>query len=108
MIRDEVLVKVRWIGATFQATVQGQPQPIFWAFPKYVQALMTTLTRPGAPLDVVARYRESLAALPGFNSARTRSDARPATNFSEISETEIRTLVNESNKVVEAWRRAVS
>jgi hypothetical protein len=61
------VVQPRSAGATFQADVGGQLQPIFWAFPRYVQALMSTLTRRGVPADVLTSYRSSLASLSGFD-----------------------------------------
>jgi hypothetical protein len=102
------IVQPRTAGATFQADVSGQLQPIFWAFRNRVQALMSTLQRRGVAAEVVARYRSALAALPGVDSKSMMSDARPATVFSGISEAEIRNFVSESAKVVEEWKRAAA
>jgi hypothetical protein len=95
-------------GASFQADVGGQLQPIFWAFPRYVQPLMTTLIRRGVPPDVLTSYRTALASLPGFDQRRIMSDARPTIDLSGISEAEIRSFVIESAKLVEAWRKALA
>jgi len=102
------VVQPRRAGASFQADIGDQPQPIFWAFPRYVQALMKALDRRGVPPDVLAGYRSSLASLSGFDPRRIMSDARPATDFSRISEVEIRGFVMESDKLVQAWRKAVA
>jgi hypothetical protein len=94
------------VGASFQADVGGRLQPVFWAFPRYIKALMSTLIRRGVPPDVVNKYRLALASLPGFDQRHMMSDARPQTDLSRLSEAEIRSFVMESDKVVEAWRKA--
>jgi hypothetical protein len=102
------LVQPASAGASFKADINEQLQPIFWAFPRYVQALMSPLTQRGVPPELLARYRSALASLPGFDKRRMMSDAKPPTELSRISEAEIRGFIMESDKLVDGWRKAVS
>ena len=67
---------------------------------------MKAFAKRGVPPDVVTAYRSALASLLGFDQRRLMSDPKPTTDLSKISEAEIRGFVMESNKVVEAWRKA--
>jgi hypothetical protein len=92
-------------GASFKADINGRSQPIFWAFPTYLQAIMSVLNNRGVPPVVLESYRSALATIPGFDKKRMLSDAKPPTNMDQLSEVEIRTFVAESDRLVHAWRK---
>ncbi len=102
------VVQARSAGASFLADINGNSQPIFWAFPDYLQPVMDVLASRKVPSAALATYRSALATLPGFNKTRMLSDARPPTGLSKLSEAEIRAFVAESDKLVNAWRVVVS
>jgi hypothetical protein len=100
------IVKPASAGASFKADIKGVAEPIFWAFVTHISAIMGVLVERGAPADLVASYRSALAQLPGADGKRLISDARPRIDLTKITETEIRLFIDESNKLVQAWRAA--
>lgn len=93
-------------GASFKADINGHPQPIFWAFPSYLQPVMSVMTSRGAPATALADYRTTLSELPGFDAKRITNDAKPPVDLAEISETEVRKFIAASDKLAKEWKTA--
>jgi hypothetical protein len=93
-------------GASFKAEINGSEQPIFWAFPTYLQPVLGGLNKRGIPPSLLASYREALAAIPGFDKKRMMSDYRPTIELSSVSVAEIQSFIKASGNLVQGWRGA--
>lgn len=106
--QDGYFVKPGRVGASFQAKILERFRPIFWAFPDYLQNTFGDLAKSGAPDDILNKYRQQVAELPGFNSADVLSKALPTTKFANVSEETIRKFINFSQQLVNSWRSSLS
>lgn len=98
------LIKPGTVGASFQARIGEKYRPIFWAYPENVQNAFSELSKYGLPQDVLTKYRQAVADLPGFNKPDVLSKAQPISKFSSVSEDSIRKFVAISEQLVIEWR----
>jgi hypothetical protein len=101
---EDNAVKPGTVGASFQAQILGRAQPIFWAFPDFLQNNLSDLSKRGAPEGAVTIYRQKVASLAGFNREDIQNRSQPVTKFSKLSESAVRAFIVETQTLVEAWR----
>src|SRR5262249_35503268 len=70
-------VKPGTVGASFQAQIGSRPQPIFWAYPDYLQNAFSDIMKREAPSGEFERYRQSVAKIPGFNGNDILAKSQP-------------------------------
>lgn len=94
-------------GASFRASVGAEPQTIFWAFPDCLQGQFKMLLDNEAPPKGVQAFRSAASQLHGFDQDRFMHDSAPKAKFASLTDSEIRKFLEESERMVQAWREAL-
>jgi len=94
-------------GASLRARVGPNPQTVFWVFSDCLQGQFKMLLDNGAPPERVQAFRTAVSQLQGFDHDRFMHDPAPIANFESLTASEIKTFVQESDKMVQLWREAI-
>ena len=92
------------VGAAFRADIGGQMQSMFWASRGDLQGAFSVLLKNGAPPEHVQNFRVAVSRLRGFEPAKFLNDSQPITKFANLSKSEVRRFVEESDRMVRLWR----
>jgi hypothetical protein len=100
-------VKPGQVGVAFKAEVGGSMQSIFWASRGDLQGAFSVLSKNKAPAESVKAFRTAVASLPGFDRSKFLRDSQPIAKMAGLTEMEIRQFVQESDKLIQAWRNSI-
>jgi len=95
-------------GASFKAEIQGRMQPIFWAFPTYLQAAFSELSRRAAPESAITEFRNAAAVCKGFDPAKATTAAQPIAKLTDLTGADVKRFVDAATVLVQRWREETS
>jgi hypothetical protein len=93
-------------GASCRSEIAGQEETMFCVYTGWLESTLKRLQQRGAPAEALLEYRQKLAAIPGFPSAKFLNDSYPNVKWEALNEASVSSFLSETLRLVQQWRKA--